>query len=456
MKIGLRLESAAEKFNRFTVSGYYSFLLIALASVFIFTGKEVAGVFALSFVISLTLAAGTDLLPALEGILVICCFAIRCKNSAPEFFGMWYLAIPSLIVFFAQFFFRRRDFRLYSFTPGMLAVSLALVLGGAGIIYWKSYFSPTSLFYMASLGFAMILLVSYIGPNLRYEDGEAFALRFCRMHISAILTLTISLLKEYIVRFDEFSSRFSALPFQWRNNAATILMMCMPFAFYLASKKYGNILFGILSYTAILFTGSRGGLLFGTVEFALCLLLLVILDRKHRKQSIITVGLFLIISLFAAKFLTELISYAVARMLDPDENSIRISLIRRGIEDFSANPVFGRGIGYMGNRDIHHSAKHTLCWYHCSPVQVIASMGITGAAAYSFLNIQRLTCFKNNLSLFSITLFTAFIALEMMSLVNPGLFAPYPYLLFATVYFAVIESYKAEDKSTLINMIKGK
>ena len=156
------------------------------------------------------------------------------------------------------------------------------------------------------------------------------------------------------------------------------------------------------------------------------------------------------------RFLYDLASYAVARLFDPDQNSIRLSLIQRGIEDFKANPVFGRGLGYMGNRDIHQSAKHTLCWYHCSPVQVIASAGITGVMAYTYLNIQRIRCFINNISFFSVILFSSFVSLEMMSLVNPGLFAPYPYLMFASVYFAVTESYTAENRETLNNMIKGK
>ena len=128
--------------------------------------------------------------------------------------------------------------------------------------------------------------------------------------------------------------------------------------------------------------------------------------------------------------------------------------MERGIEDFKANPLFGRGIGYMGNRDIHHSAKHTLCWYHCSVIQVIASMGITGVAAYTFLNIQRIRCFIKNISFFSLILFTAFIGLEMMSLVNPGVFAPFPYLMFATIYFAAMECCGKSGKS-LREMMKG-
>lgn len=449
-----KLRSAAEKLEKFNSSGCYSILLFAAACVFMIIDREVIGVYALAALVSFTLIVSDDLLPGLEGLLVICCFAIRCKNSGPEFFALWPLGIPTAVFFISRFIVYRPKLRRLSFLPGMAAVSAAILLGGAGIIYWKSYFSPTSLFYMFSLGAGMMLLVSYIATYLNPERGYDFARRFSMIHITPIFTLCFALFQEYASRFDEFSQNFSVIPFQWRNNAATILMMCMPFAFYLAAGKYSRTFIGLLDYIAILFTGSRGGLIFGTAEIIICLTLMLIIDRKHRKYNLITIGVCALAVILASRILMEIISYTIQRMLDPDENSIRIRLMERGIEDFKANPLFGRGIGYMGNRDIHHSAKHTLCWYHCSVIQVIASMGITGVAAYTFLNIQRIRCFIKNISFFSLILFTAFIGLEMMSLVNPGVFAPFPYLMFATIYFAAMECCGKSGKS-LKEMMKG-
>ena len=444
-----------EKLSKFTVTGYYSLLLFAVAGVFIFTGKEVIGTYILAMIVASTIIFSEDLLPALEGILVICCFAIRCKNSAPEFFSMWYLGIPTVVFVILRLILYKPNFRSHSFTPGMLAVSAAILLGGAGIIYWKTYFSPTSLFYMFSLGIGMVILISFVSPCLRADRGYDFADRFARIHMTVIFTLALALFQEYISRFDEFSQKFSVLPFQWRNNAATILMMCMPFAFYLAAKKYAWTFAGLLDYIAILFTGSRGGLIFGTIEIAICLVLMLVIDRKHKKYNIILICSLAAGVILASGILFEMISYTIQRMLDPDENSIRLKLIERGIGDFKASPVVGRGLAYMGNRDIHHSAKHTLCWYHCSIVQVFASMGIIGVAAYSFLNYQRIRCLIKNLSFFSVILFTAFIGLEMMSLVNPGIFAPFPYLMLATIYFAVMENCNSKDTEGLKRMMKG-
>ena len=73
----------------------------------------------------------------------------------------------------------------------------------------------------------------------------------------------------------------------------------------------------------------------------------------------------------------------------------------------------------------------------------------------SFLNYQRIRCFIKNLSFFAVILFTAFTALEMMSLVNPGIFAPFPYLMLATVYFAVMENCNSKDTEGLKRMMKG-
>ena len=138
MESSYGIKIIAGKLNKFNASPYFGLMLLAAASVFIFTGAEVLGVYILSFIGAVTLLLDKDLLPALESILVICCFAIRCKNSASEFFSLWYLGIPIAVIFFAQFFIQKRKVRLYSFTPGMIAVSIALILGGSGIIYWKS------------------------------------------------------------------------------------------------------------------------------------------------------------------------------------------------------------------------------------------------------------------------------------------------------------------------------
>jgi hypothetical protein len=236
-----------------------------------------------------------------------------------------------------------------------------------------------------------------------------------------------------------------------------MLMLAMPFAFYLSAKKFGWFFVGILSYAAILFTGSRGGMIFGLIELGLCFVVMFILDKRHRT---IIGGIFilcLIIAFLFRHFLLDVVSYTISRLLNPEENAIRLQLIPRGVQDFLANPLFGRGIGYMGNNDVHNNAEFTLCWYHCAPVQIIGSFGITGVVAYAFLFWLKLKTLIKNPTFFNIIVFMSYIGLELMSLVNPGVFVPFPYLFLATVYFVIMEKCNNdEDKKNLSLIRQGK
>ncbi|MBR6941157.1 MAG: O-antigen ligase family protein [Clostridia bacterium] len=440
---------------RFTSSYLYSLLLFSLACVFIFTGKEIIGTYIFAFVIAFTMILSDDLFPALEGLLAVTCFAIQCKYSFKGFMEIWPLGILPVAMFFAHFFLYKKKLNKTSFLPGMIAVSIAILAGGVGVIYWKSYFSPTSLFYMGLLGFGMVLICSYLASCFGEKKTDNADLRFCRMHITAIFIICAAIFWEYYTRFDEFYAAKSVIAFQWRNNAASILMLAMPFAFYLASRKFGWTAVGILDYILILLTGSRGGLIFGGAELALCFIVMTVIDKKHRVHNIILIAAGIILTAFAGRYLFEMISSTINRLFDADENTIRIELIRRGIADFKFNPINGRGLGYMGNRDIHHSARHTLCWYHNSIIQVIASFGILGVAAYSYLNILRIRTLIKNISFFNIILFISFIGIEMMSLVNPGVFAPFPYLFFVTVYFTAMEICGCGEIDTVKKMMRG-
>jgi hypothetical protein len=226
-------------------------------------------------------------------------------------------------------------------------------------------------------------------------------------------------------------------------------MLAMPFAFYLSAKDFGLFFIGILDYILILFTGSRGGMLFGIVELIICIVVMFILDKRHRPAIAAIIGVSLVVTCLTYRTWFDTLSYTLLRLIDPDENSIRIQLIGRGIEDFKANPLFGRGIGYMGNRDVHKSADFALCWYHCSPVQIIGSFGICGIAAYGYLIYLRIKTLLKSFTFFNIVMFISYIGLELMSLVNPGIFAPFPYLFLITLYFVMMEkSNNAEDKKS--------
>ena len=121
--------------------------------------------------------------------------------------------------------------------------------------------------------------------------------------------------------------------------------------------------------------------------------------------------------------------------------------MERAVEDFKSNPVFGRGIGYMGNRDIHPSKTFSACWYHSSPFQIIGSFGLVGVAAFGWQFVARCKALADRINVYNVAITIAYVGILMMSLVNPGEFAPLPYELLVMMLFALAE--QTEPKKTL-------
>lgn len=443
-----------EKIRKFFSSDWFTAILMIAAAFFVFTGNEIGGTVLFIVTFGVTMALSDDFMPSLQIILIATCFAIRCKHSYDDFIKFWWLIPPVVILTLSHFFIYKTKFSRGSCFFGILATSLAVTLGGVGIISAKEYFAPISLFYIFMLGFAMLIIHMYMNSALKIRESYNFTEKFAKMMSMVIIMLCICLAEEYLSRLNELNGSFDILPFQWRNNGSTMLMLAMPFAFYLSAKKFGWFFVGILAYVAIILTGSRGGMIFGLVELGLCFTTMFILDKRHRP---IIGGIFfvcLIIAFLLRHFLFDIISYTIQRLLNPAENAIRLQLIPRGIEDFKSNILFGRGIGYMGNNDVHNNAEFTLCWYHCSPVQVIGSFGIAGIAAYGFLIFLRIKTLFRNPTFFNIMTFVSYIGLEMMSFVNPGIFVPFPYLFLITIYFVIMENCNSVDDKKALSLIR--
>lgn len=445
-----------EKTRKFLISDWFTAILMIAATAIVFTGNEIAGTVIFVVVLGLVMAISDDLLPALQIIVLTTCFAIRCKHSYDDFIKFWWLIPPVALLILSHFVIYRCKFQKGSCFYGILATSIAVTLGGLGIITAKEYFSLTSLFYVFMLGFGMLIIYMYMNSALKIRSDYVFSERFAKLMVSVIIMLCICLAEEYFSRRAELAGGFDILAFQWRNNGSTMLMLAMPFAFYLSAKKFGYFFIGMLAYVAILLTGSRGGMIFGLIELGICFTAMFFLDKRHRPFIGAIFGICLLGAFLMRHFLIDIVSYTISRLLNPAENAIRLELIPRGIEDFLSNPLFGRGLGYMGNSDVHNNAEFTLCWYHCSPVQIIGSFGITGIAAYGFLIFLRIRTLAKNLSFFNIMIFVSYIGLELMSLVNPGVFVPFPYLFFITVYFVIMERCNSEeDKKILPLILKG-
>ena len=75
----------------------------------------------------------------------------------------------------------------------------------------------------------------------------------------------------------------------------------------------------------------------------------------------------------------------------------------------------------------------------------MASLGLVGVAAFSVQFISRIILFIKKRTVFNVTVLVAYLGIEMMSLVNPGIFCPVPYLFLVTMFIAIVEYVNETD-----------
>lgn len=438
------------RLRTFFAGDIFGFLLVLLAVLVVCFNQYVYGAVLFAFLVSALLLLCSDIITVFLPVMLLIAFVIQAKNSYNAFMEVTWAVPPVALCFCLHPILYRKLHRPKKrelFLP-ILLISCTMFLGGLGSITAAEYFRPISLAYMFSLGFMILFFywdfgsIIYPGANGEKEIGQRVAKQFCFL----ILFLVLAVLEYYVEHRSEFLADPGILPFQWRNNACTMLMIAMPFTFYLA-MQHPVCYFGLslISMGTIVMTGSRGGLVFGAVEFGLLLIYFAVKDKKHRKFYLTITGVILLAFLCLIPRMADFLDYTLQRFTSQGENAIRLGLWKRSVEDFLSNPLTGRGLAYMGNRDLHHSATATLCWYHSTVPQIIGSFGILGILAFGYQYYMRIRFFHRRKSLFSRTVLFSWIGLELMSLVNPGIFVPI-YLLYITVLFVLVENYETTQE----------
>lgn len=431
----------------FLESPYSIGLQIIMACIFTSVGLEIAGLLIFVVFITLILFTCDDLFHTFLPFMLISMTVLKCYDSFDIFIKIVPLAVLPVAAFIYYFSTHWKKLKIGSSFWGIILFSVAVTLGGVGVISAKAYFSLTSVYYTVGLGFGMAVIYLIMNSWFDNDDKNTLGHRFAWAMTIVAAFASFMVIEHYISNIHEFLADPGILQFQWRNNISTFLMLAMPFPFYLSREKWGNIFIGILSYGALLLAGSRGGMLFGTVEIAVCFLIVLFMDKKHRWFNLSVVGAILAVVLCFSKQLFEFCYKTIQRLFDYDENKIRLGLWERAIYDFKANLVTGSGLANWNNRDLHESKRFALCWYHSSPFQVIGSFGVVGIVCYLSRLAIRTKIIFSRFNFFTAIMACSFLGILMMSLVNPGEFCPIPYELTVTLIFIILE--KTPDRKTL-------
>lgn len=451
LKISFLEGSAVKNLRKFFISERFMLLMFFLASVITIFHLEVAGVVIFAFIICVLLVLCDDLLATTLPFLLVALTVIKCNDSFNVFIHYVWLAVFVVAALAFHFIYYRRKIVLGKALSPMIAASIAVTLGGVGFLSAKEYFNLVSFYYVFGLGFGMVLvyiiLTTYLNGERDYSVKEKFTDIMVYMGMFAVFMM----LEYYLVNINLVIETRGIIYMQWRNNISTFLMLAMPFAAFKAIKKPSNIFLALIFYLCILLSGSRGGLIFGGLELVMTISILIGIDKKHRWTFIaIAMGIILSLVFYFQDFygfFSETINRLIMGLMgiSGSEKEVRLKLFARAFEDFNSNPIFGTGLAYMGNRDVHPSKEFALCWYHCEPLQIMASLGTLGIVAFAIQIMWRFYIFLKKKTVFNLTILVSYVGLEMMSLVNPGMFCPIPYLFMVTMYLALVEMINKTD-----------
>ena len=437
------LKKAYYQIRGFFESGIFALIVLLLGAIAVIAGKEAEGAILLLNLGGLVLLFCEHTLSAFFPALVACGFVIKCYDSASRFLPLWGWAVFPVAAIFVHLILYRRKLTVGKSFWGILAVTVAVTLGGLFSISAADYFTPAAIYYVLGLGAGMlvayVLLRAHTYENDRFDIFERFANMMALLAVFCVFVVA----EHYLSNFSHIWEARKIPDIQWSNNISTLMMLAMPFTLYAARhrKIYFPIFF--LVYAAIMLTGSRGGWLFGTAEFILCLFFAhkIFEGQPARKWVIVTMGS--LVMACVAVGAVMLVLYKDWHLVS--ETEPRALFLRRAVEDFLSAPVFGKGLGCRDNTDIYNGKVGTMIWYHMMIPQVVGSMGTVGIVAYGYQFVGRLRLMLVRVTPYTVTLGLSYVGLLLMSQVNPGEFCPLPYELLAVVIFILLERYAERE-----------
>lgn len=223
------------------------------------------------------------------------------------------------------------------------------------------------------------------------------------------------------------------------NNIGALLTMTIPFAFHLACiRKKGWVyhLCALAFLVGVVLTCSRGSILVAVVIYALSYSVVVYKDLHTKSSRLVHLITILAISILLFLFheeLYRLFRVLIAQGLDP---SNRDEIYIEGLKQFWKHPIFGGSFypldyaPYDFSDVAAFSAFFPPRW-HNTIVQLLASCGIVGLAAYGYHRYQTLRLFIKKPTLGKTLIATSVLALLTTSMLDCHLFNVGPTLLYS-------------------------
>ncbi len=417
------------------------------------------GICLMSLFLAVLFVITDDILLPMTPLLLLCGLAFLCTE---QLWLLW-LLIPLVGTLLYRFVrnlrLSRQAKNLYSL-PGLVAVAVAVTLAGTFTVSVKEALHPIPLVMVLCLGALMIPIYLFFKGGMVCRRSYNVPDKVAGILYILGIFLAFLILRLFIIHPELWQSENVGLAISayiwWRNGAATLMVMILPFIFYYAIRHNPlHILSAMLMYGAMLLSGSRGGLFCGGVVFVLCLFYFARYQKKGGR--FVLWAILLLCAGMAALFHRQIIDighHLLRLTLDLDlllqEDRVRFAI--RSVEDFIKNPLFGVGFSYRGNYDIHELVVN---WYHSLVPQIVGGMGLFGILAYGYQFALRIRLIKQApRDPYMDALALGYFAILIYSMIDPGLMTPYAIL--PTVFFVFMEEESHPEPVRLFKKKKEK
>lgn len=442
-----------EKVQRFALSEIYSILVFLIAYACVVFEQPAFAFCAMMAILIIVCLFCDDILPMLLPLLLLFCVALLNAQHVAELDWLFYCFVPTAGVALVYRFARGvRTLRLGGSFFGLVAVSGAVLLGGIGSITPGEYFSIPSLYHVLGLGPLMIVLYLFLKSAVNVKRDYDVADKVAGAMYLAAVFIAFMILRIFVAYPDiweagESMTNAVVRHAPWRNSAAALVVMMLPFIFYYARRHHPiHLLSALAIYITITLSGSRGAFVCGGIQMVLCLFFFY-LTKRSRLRRIILIAVLVLLALVIV-FVDPIIDFCseylrMSLNFDNIAKESRFRLFFRSFEDFSASPVFGTGLGYMGNQDIYVPYEKTwqITWYHSLIPQIIGSLGIVGVLAYGYQLWLRLrVILAAERTLYTKALLFSYIGILLYSQIDPGIFSPMPFAALTVFLFVFLEA----------------
>lgn len=441
-------ETLQTKARKFLYTDAYILLVLAIVLIAWWVQNATFGFVALILVSCFALVFSDDILPLTVNIFGAVLMIY--KDKVDEFLYMWPTFIPlgiAIVWFVVRNLRGKKRFVMGKMFFPQIAVSVALLIGGIGVVEKSNYLDSLPISIALGIG---VLFVYLLYTNFTKQDSdviipEYFAKVLMYIGLAVSIEFIITVIRTNIP-IGEWISEGWHLGWGMRNNIATYLVITAPMALYLTTRKRFPIIYYTIAafqYVCLIMTFSRGAIAFGAIG-AFVGIPLSVVKAKDRKQSLICVCIiFAILGLIGAVChdkASVLFECLKNRFFGQDDiSSGRFDLYKEAWELFKEYPFIGGGMGHVGE-NAGTKNEMGLYWFHSTLFQIIGCMGLVGVLAYGYYYVTKFyLLIKRRKSIFALFIFVIWIGFEGYSMIDTGTMSPYPDMMIIMVTTYLLE-----------------